>query len=129
MTKREIILDTVEYYKNNDRARTSSSCQYLTEDGRMCAVGRCLINPKDIQSRYPCNGAHVIANACAANNESFNDLFKPEYRGHGYTFWTDIQILHDQSQHWDGRKLSPIGVQRVEKLMNKYAENYLVVSN
>ena len=50
-TKTQIIHETVDFYSKNtserraieiDKKHQDSSCQYLTKNGKKCAVGRCI---------------------------------------------------------------------------------------
>lgn len=46
MTKLDIIEETVEYYKTHNRATNKAGgCFYLSEQGDMCAIGRCCRRP------------------------------------------------------------------------------------
>jgi hypothetical protein len=37
-----LIKETIAHYNEGNRASTGTSCNYKTEAGNMCAVGRCL---------------------------------------------------------------------------------------
>ncbi len=127
-TKEEIINETVEYYNNNSRARanynnTSISCYYLTDDGRMCAFGRCMLKEKREKLRMKiCSIEGMYRNFGISEKSFHHDLvLKPEYRGHSLSFWRDIQDLHDYSKFWrHDRKLSEIGKSRVKELKSNY---------
>jgi hypothetical protein len=114
LTKRQIIDETVEYYKHNHRASTWWGCQYLTEDGSMCAVGRCLEDPEALEEAIlQQEGAQSELNLKGImdfENLAKHIVFKPEYEGHCVEFWADLQKLHDLSSHWnDDKTLSEKG--------------------
>lgn len=121
-TKEEIIDETVKYYNNNPRARTDHSCYYLTDDNRMCAFGRCMLDEKrkklemkvcSIEGMYRDLGI-------SSKNFDFDSVLKPEYRGHSLSFWIDIQDIHDYSNFWYNGKLSEVGKSRVKELKEHY---------
>jgi len=97
LSPEEIIDETVRYYSEDLSRRAyvkGLGCQYLTEDGRMCAVGRCLGNVEEIARHY--NAGYMVCNIF----ESVK--FKPQYRGLNVEFWNDLQSLHDPCAYWDG---------------------------
>lgn len=65
-TKTQIIEETANFYNSGNRAaveteNTTNTCEYLTKDGRMCAVGRCLIDPKAASQAVPGeNGTTIV---------------------------------------------------------------------
>lgn len=105
----EIINETVSVYSATSRAIDIDGCKYLTEDGRMCAVGRCLINPGSMK-----DGAYF----CMDHDDS---IFKEEYRGRSQEFWQDIQHLHDFRKYWNGQELTEAGATYVRTLIDKYS--------
>ena len=123
MTKEEIINETVEYYKDASKRgynAATEKCEYLTESGNMCAVGRCLIPgslmvgfsgiPRDAQSMRNC-GLSVLD---VANLE---EILKPEYRGHSRHFWMQLQNLHDSSIHFNDVTMAEEGLKHAKGLM------------
>lgn len=125
LTKKEIILETVEYYKKNPRAVGKENCEYFI-DGNMCAVGRCLIDAENFEK-------YNIENKCTGLtindfrlSRRLEDELRPEYRGHSITFWTDLQILHDMNSSWIKGKdknindLSTSGEYFLKNLEEKY---------
>ncbi len=95
-TKLEILNETVEYYSQLGRRalRSDGSCVYKTLDGRMCAVGRCMLSPEDY-------GRPGIITLCLGLPETLDSMLKPEYRGHLPGFWSSLQRLHDSAKHWN----------------------------
>lgn len=93
-TENEIIKETVEYYWADPgrRATSSRGCEYLTADGRMCAVGRCMTE----ETRLRTPGAIVnVVDLSDYFSSSLDDMLQPEYRGHPVHFWALLQNLHD----------------------------------
>lgn len=90
MSKKEIIMDTYNFYKNNldQFALESGICVYLTKDGKKCAVGR-----------YMKDGKHQSFSGTAyslLDEFTENEVFKSEVLGHSDSFWNDLQKnLHD----------------------------------
>lgn len=110
MTTLEIIEETVAYYAADPKRRAvteNGGCDYITDDGRMCAFGRCEINPiqhsQGIGARFD-------------NDEQIENVLKPEYRGQDPYFWRSLQALHDESNNWDETGLTKGGQKEVEKL-------------
>jgi len=89
MTKQEIIEETVEYYKNNPFGYNSagSKCVYYGSNEQMCAVGRCMINPKLYGDKD--------LSAFTLLEENSDNILKEEYRGHSSDFWNHLQAFHD----------------------------------
>lgn len=115
MTKHEIIDETVEYYSIDPKNRRGISkngltCVYYTETQgiiKMCAVGRCLIDPKVFASSLS-SVSHVL--------KDNDQLLKEQYRGHPIKFWLDIQYLHDWNSYWDEVGLTEAGRYKVKEL-------------
>ena len=130
MTKTDIINETINFYKKSNRGYIQGSCQYYTEEGNMCAVGRCMISPEDSQVKYGMGTIRGVV--CRLNNidlttpesdldtKSVDQLLKPEYHGHNVGFWTDLQMLHDESSNWDDDGLTISGRAEANKLLTKY---------
>ena len=124
-TKVEIIKETAEFYNLTNRGYYygSGSCLYLTPEGTMCAVGRC-IKEDEIKS-FDCRfdtGVSGVEIALEKNNETLDQYLKPEYQGHSVNFWDDLQKLHDTSSNWDATGLTLKGEQVYEFLLKKYED-------
>ena len=120
-TKLEIIDETVEYYSNYKRGIASDgSCSYLTKDGNMCAVGRCLINPTISMGG--------TAGLFKVNSKvvELEDYLKPEYKGHKTIFWQDLQWFHDDSDNWNDHKLTETGLTRLKYLKETYGTKSII---
>lgn len=128
-TKREIIEETLEYYKNNPRAINNGVCSYYTKESNMCAVGRCLENPKEFEDLI--NEAHAnsdssgtgIEDALNYFEEKLWDYFKPEYKINDLNFWRNLQRFHDTSYYWNDEGLTELGINYYQDLLKKYGSN------
>jgi hypothetical protein len=129
-TKKEIILETAEFYGSDPSRRAvvnqdgRAKCRYLTEDGRKCAVGRCLIEGKKML--YFGNQEPMSAELIdIAVNEIANlqDILMPEYRGHDIYFWGCLQEFHDSDFNFTDTGLSECGQNHLEFLLKQYADN------
>ena len=120
MTKEEIIRETVAFYNKNNRAVVikeyfnsgcaTTRCVYLTDDKKMCAVGRCMTKAGlqkvfdegiDDESATYINGYFV---------GGIDTVLKKKYHGHDENFWQRLQLLHDTASHWDENGITPTGV-------------------
>ncbi len=115
-TKHQIIDETAAYYSEDTKRRAVSNyaCYYFQEStGNMCAVGRCVNNPRYLSL----DGGYF---ADTSINLSDEEIFKPEYRGHSSEFWSDLQGLHDENSHWDENGLTQEGEEYVKNLKEKH---------
>lgn len=105
-----LLEETVSYYtkEKNNRSTQEGSCFYY-KDGNMCAVGRCLTNPKDKDSKLGVLAVYSLFK---------EDIFKDEYRGFDIDFWTLLQDLHDRPCNWDKFKLTVLGETKVNDIKN-----------
>lgn len=87
-TYKEVIDETVEHYKTAPFGFNGSNCVYLTEDGKMCALGRCLNNPELLGS--------MAVNANVVIDENLGGGLKDEYKHlNNAHFWHTLQHYHD----------------------------------
>jgi hypothetical protein len=129
MTKLEIIKETVEYYKNNNRGISNNgNCVYLSQNGDMCAVGRCLENPEDIGIK-PKDIETKTIDADFLIADYGDGIFKKQYQGHDPRFWQKLQNFHDTNRFWvsyktkKGNKLTDDGKNHLKFLLKKYESN------
>ena len=115
-TKIQILEETFNYYNEDPsrRAKSDGRCQYLDGEGRMCAFGRCEINPPLTDG-----SSDAVVNRFD-NEEDMNASLKEEYRGHSIEFWVDVQDLHDEDCYWNDESVSDYGVKRYQKLLQKW---------
>ena len=123
-TKKEILEEAFEYYAADPSRRATNaegSCRYLMEDGRKCAVGRCLIEGKKI-----CYGGlpkdPIFAEVQAQQIDDLDSCLLPEYRGHGVDFWQELQYWHDYCGNFTETGLSEKGERDAQFLLNKFAD-------
>jgi hypothetical protein len=123
-TKKEILKEAFEYYAADPSRRATNaegSCRYLMEDGRKCAVGRCLIEGKKI-----CFGGMqkdaIFAEIQANQINNLDSHLLPEYRGHDVGFWQELQYWHDSCLNFTETGLSEKGQQQAEFLLTNYAD-------
>ena len=120
LTKQQIIEETVEFYQKNNRSVSKGECLYY-HNGDMCAVGRCLINPKDFQDMND-ESIRVIDKILTLDDKNLDDYFKEEYRGHQLRFWTDLQTLHDQGVYWNEHSLTEMGKDKYKSLLKQWKD-------
>lgn len=96
--------ETVEYYKTNERGVDDSICAYYTSEGNMCAIGRCLKNPKEIENKVG-YGTGLDGDVIILFNEfNPNEILKEEYKGFDVYFWEELQSFHDCIVCWNKTK-------------------------
>lgn len=108
-----LLKETVNFYtkEKNERAISNNgqgACKYYTE-GKMCAVGRCLINPKDKDAKLGL-GQTSVTNLMSVFSER---IFKKQYRGFDLFFWTMLQQFHDDQWNFNDFKLTKDGKKQV----------------
>lgn len=129
----EIIDETVQYYSEDPKRRAQSvkdiwkegdpigskyMYQYITIDGRMCAVGRCMIAPQIEWEGY----ANYIesSNDIEGYNGELDNLLKEKYKGHPEEMWAAIQSLHDTDEYWNKNGITAEGKKYVKKLKEQW---------
>lgn len=125
-SKIEIIEETIAYYEEDPsrRAMIGTSCAYKTDNGNMCAVGRCLTEQGLAFASEFANESDVYG--LYETNEGLDDILKEEYRGHELSFWSDLQSLHDTSSYWKAESKEHRELV-VSKLKRKYAKQHMDV--
>lgn len=122
ITLLELLEDTVSYYSEDTsrRAVENGLCKYATCDGRNCAVGRKLINPKGLEN-------NLVVPVCGIGKviELFGkDVFLPQYRHISVSFWRDLQRLHDDKGNWGKNELTNLGKEVVEIIKQRIEAGY-----
>lgn len=122
-SKKEIIEETVAYYAADPvgRRAVNKRCQYITDDGKMCAVGRCLIDPQMVEN--------ILSNEdwCGSTWEliemfgSIDSILQEEYHNHETDFWINLQCFHDNPSYWTETSLSEDGEKKVERLLTQWS--------
>ena len=108
----EIIEETAQYYNETNRAvdKIGNCVYYDSITDKMCAVGRCLKDPKNTLS-IP-DIIDVCAKSLFKNYMTFDDL-KDEYRIEDTNFWSDLQAFHDYSWNWNENGLTEQGIKKI----------------
>lgn len=127
ITPMQFLDETVKYYKTHKRgikidpsmSVSGPVCTYFYRN-KVCAVGRCLINPK----RFKSNQGDVYDLFSTYPKEH---ILKPEYVHLSTGELEIIQDLHDRNIFWiptkRGNKLSELGVIHYETLKKTF-ESY-----
>lgn len=110
-TMLQTLNETVAAYTSKTRAVNpeNESCRYFI-DGKCCAVGRCMIDPK----KYKDFSGNVT------RFHALDLLLKPEYRGFPIYFWIELQVLHDSKFNWDEEGLTEEGKKKVAAIIKEY---------
>lgn len=107
-TRRQLLNNTIKYYNSNNRAETTTGvCTYISNDGKMCAIGREVGERKASYLKNQLFGAGVY------DDDVFKALPK-RLQDMGTYFLQDIQDLHDRKENWNKNGLSEKGAKQVE---------------
>lgn len=107
-TQEEVVKETIDFYSEDTSRRAKSlfgGCAYLTDDGKMCAVGRCF-NEEGLELYG--KHSHYVSGYMLR-------YLKSEYSVDDLSFWSDVQELHDNDNHWDENGLTKEGLDFVNK--------------
>lgn len=115
-TKIEIINETAEFYNLTNRGieKGEERCKYKTKDGKMCAVGRCMI---DVDWKEDFLGGVF---GITSSKGLLDNFLKPEYQGHPHAFWSELQDFHDEEYNFTHAGLSDSGNSQKKYLLEKY---------
>jgi len=121
-TKLEIINMVANHYNKKNRAKTDYGCRYITDDGRMCAVGICMTDGALEDFKHHFGGVQSIAKSITKSGMegSIDVLLKDEYKGHDLWFWSELQYFHDDNNAWDENGMTKHGLSKYERLKNRY---------
>ena len=106
-TKLEIIEETIAFYTEDISRRSVDefgNCQYVSENGNVCAFSRCCIDPASLK---PYEG--YVSNRILSKLGF--DCLKPEYRIEDVWFWNRLQNFHDSSKNWNENGLTEKGLE------------------
>lgn len=109
-----LIKETIANYNEGNRASTGTACNYKTEAGNMCAVGRCLTEDAltEFHALEVGRGTFGIENMPSTLTEKypcFDSMFQEKYQGVHIKVWDVMQGLHDYDEHWDAEGLAEDG--------------------
>mgnify|MGYP005988701137 CR=1 FL=1 len=93
----EVLEETVNYYSGDTSRRCIEDgiCFYYKK-GKMCAVGRCLVDPQSLEISIGGGDTNIVS----LLKEEVELEFKDEYKGLPLSFWEDLQCLHDATGNW-----------------------------
>lgn len=113
-TRQELLNNTVAFYNLDNRAVDEcGGCQYYTEDGNRCAIGRELSveDAMELENKY--GGSAVTSNQVySALPQRLKDM--------GSIFLNSIQSLHDDEGYWSLDGISEDGVAKVQRICSKF---------
>lgn len=120
--EKEVLLETIHTYTSNNRGydEDKAMCVYETNDGKQCAVGRCMTQNGIAYGKHLVDTGKLSAVASIHKRHplGIDTYLKPEYQGLRIEFWEALQNLHDTARNWDDRGLSKLGKERAESLFN-----------
>lgn len=117
-TKRlEILEDTIKYYSEDitRRAVINDNCQYITKDGKKCAIGRLIPNDKIELVRDETGTVYSLIGKL-----KYKGVLPEDILYLGMEFLRDLQSLHDGNGYWDKNGLNEVGKNSVEIIKAKY---------
>lgn len=102
MTIKEIVEETIEYYKTHKRGRNKIThvCEYKTSTGERCAIGRVMSNKGLKTALNDMWGEIREDNVAESGFKNLDEALMIKYRGHSEDFWCDLQTLHDSDKYW-----------------------------
>jgi hypothetical protein len=107
----ETLNETISFYKEDPTRRSTNGlgyCVYKNQDGNCCAVGR-----KMTEADHKANFGSLDLSKIWGNIES------PIIRELPFLFWSDLQILHDRSIHWDMDGLTIHGMIHIDDMRKR----------
>lgn len=123
LTKLEILNETIAFYNADVKKRSKlvGDCVYNGENGKHCAVGRCML-PEFTQQGDKLEGNHLGIQTLYSRNkkESLDEMLQEQYRGHEVEFWVDLQHLHDTDAFWDNAGLNALGEERTSEICKRF---------
>lgn len=132
----KILEETLDFYNEDPKSRRAINgvfgCVYLTDDGRMCAVGR-MLNAKGLVIAKECKGdvKKLIEVFSKEDQRDPNQFFLKKYQGLPMNFLEDLRRLHDRSCYWNsvkkfdvvpGRKINRLGLE-YKKIISDRIQN------
>lgn len=99
MTPKELIEDTIEYYKTNPRGVNEyGHYAYLSEDGeKKCAVGRWIDHYKMDRAGISLKVLNGFGSIDNGYYEEIKSILKDEVKDISFELWEDLQNYHDRT--------------------------------
>lgn len=122
MTKVQIIEQVMEGYIKDPstRAIEGKKCKYKTEDGRKCAIGRCMKEDNDRKIFNLEEDVEGLEDYLNKDGKKLDDILEDKYKGHDINFWMKLQEMHDTYILWNEEGLTAGGKTRYQQLLNEY---------
>jgi hypothetical protein len=133
MTPIELIQETVDYYRVDPKGLRGvnyesrwGGCEYLTIEGKMCAVGRCAKDPYKLQNDFDGGDVSTLVLQMRDMGEevSLDKYLKDDYQGFPIGLWIDVQDLHDSPSNWDNLGLTQRGRIAHSDLIEKWGDHH-----
>lgn len=108
-TKLELLENTIAYYSEDTsrRALEDGTCQYLTDSGNKCAIGR------EVRT-------HELDDIKNQDVSDIHHLLPYRLKRMGLSFLMAIQHLHDTNHYWDANGLTTSGKSKVSYVKTKF---------
>lgn len=116
-TRQELLDNTIKRYAQTPKKRATNyhgGCDYLTKDGRRCAIGAELteLQAKKLEQKGGEIGEYGIT--------SLFEYIPKRLKIMGLNFLLDIQGLHDTHEYWDSEGLTEEGQSRINYIKEYY---------
>lgn len=124
MTKKEFLLDTLEYYTQDPKGRTC-------ESGGVCGYSSIFLGKQDT-SEGCALGRYMSEEFAKFADDSGNSIkrlqgeegFPEKLKNLPHLFLQDVQTLHDISRYWTDSGLSVDGIKYLEEIMEEWNIQY-----
>jgi len=138
LTYSDVLEETVKYYSEDPQRRAkdqTGTCSYKTKEGKMCAVGRCIVHPELFQEAgagdydsllgyIPNKDTEITLktiyeklNEKTIEKDAISIILKDQYKHlTDNQFWQDLQWLHDKDLYWNFKGLTKNGKEWLNKL-------------
>lgn len=127
LTKRQIIDDTAQHFNVNNRATGGGGCSYIDSNGNKCAIGRYLKDElnkleyfDDSIQEYSFGNKPPVICFFSGGGIFLDEVIMPEYVGHEYKFWRDLQCFHDDNSYWNELGMTDEGRNYYKLLLNRW---------
>ena len=117
--RKEYLDAKVAYYSEDVNRRATNSaggCEYLTDDGRKCAIGLDMIETHpSYNNAIGCNNVNDLL-------EKYPNILPQEVKNLGVSFLFSIQNLHDGASYWNDSGLSISGEYIYNEIIREYCK-------
>ncbi len=111
--KRQLRLlnETAAFYNSSNRAISGMNCQYITNDGKRCAIGR--IISKKLANSFENND---LPYTCPINNSQLFTQLPKKLQVLSKEFLLKLQELHDDPECWSDNGINSKGIEQVQAI-------------